>query len=199
MWQQTLIVTGLIINGLGTLVYITNTIKGKIKPNKVTFFVWSIAPFVAFLAQINKGVGIQSLMTLSISIFPFGIFLASFLNKKAYWKLNKRDVLCGLLSLLGLMLWYFTKEANIALIFSILSEGLATLPTIIKSYHHPQTEIAWPWMASVVGGILTLITITNWNFQTFAFPLFYTLEMLMVYLLVQFKLGNLKSKNYVYE
>lgn len=189
-----LILVGIFINGIGTLNYVIQTIKGKIKPNKITFFVWSLAPFVVFLAQINKGVGIQSWMTLSVCIFPLSVLVASFVNKNAHWKLYKRDLLCGLLSILGLILWYFTKEANIALLFSIVSEGLGTLPIIIKAYTHPQTEIAWPWLASVIGGVLTIITITTWNFETFAFPLFYTIEMLMIYLLVEFKLGKVLSK-----
>jgi len=190
MLPQALVLLGILINGIGTASYFIDTVKGKIKPNKVTFFVWSFAPFIAFLAQVNKGVGIQSWMTLSVGIFPLSIFIASFVNRKAYWKLNTRDISCGILSLIGLFLWYITKEANIALVFSIISEGLATLPTIIKSYHNPETENAWPWLASVISGTLTLLTITSWSFATFAFPLFYTFEMFLIFLFVQSKLGK---------
>src|SRR5579859_3519157 len=137
MLSQVLIFLGIAINGIGTISYIIGTLKGKIKPNKVTFFVWSVAPFIAFLAQLNKGVGIQSFMTLSVSIFPLSIFVASFANKHAHWKIHSRDILCGAISLIGLGLWYLTHEPNIAIVFSIISEGFATLPTIIKSYYHP--------------------------------------------------------------
>lgn len=190
MFAEFLILLGITINGIGTASYTIDTIKGRIKPNKITFFVWSLAPCIAFAAQIHKGVGIQSLMTLSVGIFPLSILLASFMNKKADWKLNTVDLLCGLLSLFGLLCWYVTKEPNTAIIFSLFSEGLATLPTVIKSYHHPETESAWPWLASVVGGVLTIVTISNWNFATYSFPLFYTFEMLLIFLLVRFRLGK---------
>lgn len=190
MLAQLLVILGICINGVGTLSYVVGTLKGQIKPNKVTFFVWSVAPFVAFLAQVSQGVGIQALMTLSVSIFPLSVFIASFFNKKAYWQLNRRDLLCGLLSLLGLLLWYVTKVGNIAIIFSLLSEALATLPTAIKAYHHPQTEQAWPWLTSTASGVLTLMTITTWDFAHVAFPLFYSLEMLLIFLLVQLELGR---------
>jgi hypothetical protein len=189
MLAQLLIMFGIIINGIGTLSYVVGTLRGKIRPNKVTFFVWSIAPFVAYLAQISQHVGVQALMTLSVSIFPMSVFLASFLNKQAYWQLNKRDVVCGLLSLAGLLLWYLTKVSNVAIAFSLLSEGLATLPTAVKAYHYPRTEQAWPWLASTISGVLTLVTITTWNFAHFAFPMLYAGEMLIIFLFVQFEPG----------
>lgn len=190
MLAQLLIISGIVVNGLGTLSYVIGTLKGQIKPNKVTFFVWSVAPFVAFLAQVNQGVGVQALMTLSVSIFPLNVFVASFFNKKAYWRLTRRDLICGLLSLAGLVFWYLTKVGNIAIVFSLLSEGLATLPTVIKAYRHPRTEQAWPWLASTTSGVLTLITITTWDFAHFAFPLFYSLEMLVIFLFVQLEPGR---------
>lgn len=187
MIAQLLILIGIAVNGIGTLSYVIGTLQGKIRPNRVTFFVWSIAPFVAFLAQVSKGVGVQSWMTLSVSIFPLSVFAAALINRRAYWKLNARDLACGALSLVGLALWYITKEGNIALLFSVLSEGLATLPTVLKAYSHPDTEQAWPWMASVISGVLTLVTITSWDLAHFVFPLFYTLEMFTIFALVQFR------------
>ncbi len=177
-----LILLGIFINGIGTAQYIILTLKGKIKPNKVTFFIWSIAPFVAFLAQTAKGVGVQTLMTLSVSIFPLSIFLISFVNKKSYWKITKIDLFCGLLSLLGLLLWFLMKEANLAILFSLFSEALATLPTMIKAYSYPETENPLPWLASVISGLLTLATLASYTFENSAFPILYTVEMFLIFL-----------------
>jgi len=89
---QTLVVIGIILNGISTLTYIIQTVRGKVQPNKVTYFLWSIAPLIAFAAQKSQGVEIQSLMTLSVGLFPLSVFIASFLNKKAYWKIKKIDL-----------------------------------------------------------------------------------------------------------
>ncbi|HEX8965656.1 MAG TPA: hypothetical protein VF820_04470 [Patescibacteria group bacterium] len=177
-----IVLLGICINGIGTGYYLILTLKGKIKPNKITFFVWALAPFVTFLAQIVKGVGIQSIMTLSISIFPLSIFVASFVNKKAYWKITKIDFICGLLSIAGLFLWFLTKEANIAILFSLFSEATATFPTIVKAYIYPKTERPLPWLASVVSGLLTLVTISSFSFANSAFLILYTIEMFLIFL-----------------
>lgn len=190
MLDPSFVLIGILINAVGTVYYLKETIKGKIKPNRVTFFIWSIAPLIVFAAQISQGVGIQSLLALSVGLFPLSIFIATFLNKKAYWKLNLFDFSFGFLALIGLILWQITKVGNIAISFSILAEGLATLPTIVKSFNYPETESAWPWFASFTAGTLTLLTIKEWNFASYGFPLFYTAEMLIIFILVQLKIGK---------
>jgi hypothetical protein len=62
---------------LGALSYLIDTLKGKAKPNKVSWFVWALAPLVAFWATVQQGVGIQSLLTFVVGFNPFLIFLAS--------------------------------------------------------------------------------------------------------------------------
>ena len=190
MLNEGFIFVGIAINAIGTIYYLKDTIKGKIKPNKVTFLMWFIAALVAFFAQVTQGVGIQSLVTLSFGLFPFSIFIASFLNKKAYWKISVFDSLCGVLSLIGLMLWQLTGIGNIAILFSIFAEGWATLPTVIKSYTHPETELAWTYLASVVGSIFALLTIRNYSFTNSSFVIFYTFEMSLVFIFSQFRIGK---------
>jgi len=190
MLAQILVLTGIAINAVGTLNYVIGTLQGKIKPNRVTFFIWSIAPFVIYLSQTHQGVGVQALMTLSTSIFPLSVFVASFVNKKAYWELIPRDVVCGVLSLAGLFMWYVTKVGNLAIFFSLLSEVLATFPAIAKSYRYPETERAWPWLTAVTGGVLTLVTITDWDFAHAAYPVLYTIEMSLLYIFIKFKFGQ---------
>lgn len=192
------VIVGLIIGSIGTLWYLVDTIRGNVKPNRVSFLLWSIAPLIAFTAEIQKGVGIQSLMTFSVGFFPLMIFLASFVNKKSEWKLTRFDLTCGALSLLGLVLWLITKEGNVAIFFSIVADGLAALPTIVKAYRYPETEIGWMWLSAAINGLLTLLTIVDWTFAHYGFPLNIILVDLIIYVLVQFKLGKrLKSVSFL--
>lgn len=193
MLNQSFVFVGIIISAIGLASYFIDTIKGKIQPNKVSFALWSIAPLVAFFAEIKEGVGVQSLMTLSIGLFPIFIFFATFVNKKAYWKISKFDLSCGLLSIIGLILWYITKVGSWAIFFSILADGLAYVPTITKAYRFPETESAWPWLATAISGLFTLLTITVWNFANFGFPAYYLIINLIVFAVVQFKIGKNKK------
>src|SRR5207244_4891005 len=109
MINQNFVIVGAIIAAVGGLSYLLDTLKGKVKPNRVSFLLWSIAPLIAFAAQIKQGVGLESLMTFSTGFLPLTIFIASFANKKAEWKVTKFDLICGALSIFGLILWLITK------------------------------------------------------------------------------------------
>jgi hypothetical protein len=190
MLHQNFIIVGTLIGAAGAVAYLWDTIKGKVKPNKVSFLVWSIAPIIAFAAQIQQGVGLESLMTFSSGFLPLLTFLASFFNKNAEWKLTKFDIICGILSVAGLILWLVTKVGNIAIFFSILADGLAALPTVIKAYKYPETELAWPWLATCVGVILTLLTLNEWTFANSGFIIYIFAVDLLIYCFVQFKVGK---------
>ena len=129
-------------------------------------------------------------MTFIVGFIPLMIFLASFVNKKAEWKLTKFDFLCGAFSLLGLILWFVTKEGNIAILLSIAADGLAAVPTIVKAYRYPETEIAWPWLADSINGLLTLLTVTDWTLAYYGFPLYVFFANLIIYVFSQFNIGK---------
>ena len=139
MLNQKFIIIRTLIGAVGSLAYLVDTVKGKVKPKRVAFLLWLIAPFIAFAAQIKQGVGLESLMTFSTGFLPLTVFTASFVNKKAEWKITKFDLVCGVLSILGLILWLITKVGNIAITFSIMADALAAIPTLVKAYKHPDS------------------------------------------------------------
>jgi hypothetical protein len=194
MLHSNFIIIGTLIGAVGSVAYLTDTVRGKVKPNRVSFLLWSIAPLIAFFAQIKQGVGLEALMTFSTGFLPFTVFIASFVIKQAEWKLTRFDLICGILSLAGLALWMITKVANIAIFFSIVADGFAAVPTIVKAYKYPDTEIAWPWIATVLGVILTLLTLSTFTFANSGFILYILIVNTLIYTLVQFRLGEKLSK-----
>jgi len=190
MLHSNFVIIGTLIGAVGSLAYLIDTVKGKVKPNRVSFLLWSIAPFIAFAAQIKQGVGIESLMTFSTGFLPLTTFIASFVNKKAEWKLTRFDLICGFLSIVGLILWLITQVGNVAIFFSIIADGLAAVPTLVKAYKYPDTEIAWPWLATAFGVVLTLFTISQWTFANSGFIIYIFIVNTLIFSLVQFRIGE---------
>jgi hypothetical protein len=190
MLHSNFIIVGTLIGAAGSVAYLIDTVKGKVRPNRVSFLLWSIIPLIAFFAQIQQGVGLESLMTLSAGFLPFTVFIASFTNKQAEWKMTRFDIICGILSLLGLALWMITSKGNVAIIFSIVADALAAVPTIVKAYKYPDTEIAWPWIATVIGVVLTLLTLTTLTFANSGFIIYIMAVNMLIYSLVQFRPGE---------
>lgn len=192
MLNENFVIFGILLSIIGNFSYFLDTIKGKIQPNRTSFFLWSLPPLITFFVEIKQGVGIQSLLPLTIGLLPIFIFVATFVNKNAYWRISKFDVLCGLLSLLALLVYFLTHGGIWALFFSILADGLAYLPTLAKAYKYPETELGWPWLTDSLSGIITLFTVKNFTFSTSAFPIYYFIINLLVFIFVQFKLSKTK-------
>lgn len=171
MWQY-LVLVGAAIQLIGIYSYIKNTVKGETKPNKITWLLWSAAPLIGSAAALAKGVDWAVLPVFMSGFGPLLVFIASFINKNSYWKLEKFDYWCGFLSLLALIFWWLTKIPEVAIIFAIASDGLAGMPTLVKSWKYPETENSGPYTAGIFSVLTSFAAIKIWNFSALAFPIY---------------------------
>jgi hypothetical protein len=178
-----------ILSLIGSGNYSYAVLRGRAKPNRVTWVLWALAPLIAFAAEIHAGVGLQSLLTFMSGFGPLLVVVASFFSHKAVWKLTKFDYVCGGLSILGLALWLITRHGDIAIIFAIMADGLAGLPTIAKSFTNPDSESPLVFMLGAVCGALTLLTVKDWTIANAAFATYIMLVCIVLVLLVRFRLG----------
>jgi len=194
MLDENIVLVGVILSLYGGLNYLISTLKGKTKPNRVTWFFWALAPLIAFAAEIQKGVGLQVWMTFSVGFNPLLILIASFFNKKSYWKLHKYDYFYGGLALLGIIIWQITGEGNLAILFAILTDGFAAIPTVIKSYLKPETESSTIYLLGMINAVITMLTIKAWDFAHWGFPVYIIGINIILYSLIKFKLGSVMQK-----
>ena len=155
---------------LAASVYIRSMFKGQTKPNRITWLMWTIAPLVATAASVSNGVGWAVIPVFMSGFSPLLVFTASFFSKKAYWKLSTFDYLCGILSGLAVVLWLITSNPNLAIIFAIVSDALAAVPTLTKAWHNPETESAWPFIIGTFSPLTSFLAATTWAFSEVAFP-----------------------------
>ena len=167
---QYLVFIGAAVQLLGIFSYIKETLRGNTKPNKVTWLMWSVAPLIATFAALADGVGWSVLPVFMAGFGPLLVFIASFVNKNSYWKLETFDYLCGFCSVLALVLWGITKEPVIAIVFAIASDGFAAIPTLVKSWKYPETETAAAYTTGLFSALTSFTAIKIWNFSSYAFP-----------------------------
>lgn len=169
---QYLVFLGAAVNMYGAFAYIRDTVRGKTKPNRVTWLMWAVAPLIATVAALSNGVGWAVLPVFMAGFVPLLVFIASFINPNSYWKLGALDYVCGLFSALALVLWGITKEPNIAIVFAIASDGLAAFPTLVKSWKHPETESAIVYTTGLFNALTSFAAIKLWGFSELAFPIY---------------------------
>jgi hypothetical protein len=160
-----------VVNVLGDGSYLVGAVRRRVQPNPVTWGLWSATAWIAFLGQRAEGVGLPALLTLSVALVPSLIFFAS-LRAGAGWRLGRLDIACGLLSVLGLVLWRVTTSGAAAIAFSIAADALAAIPTVVKAYRAPESEAAAPYVACVVSAGLTLATLSELAFSSASYAIY---------------------------
>lgn len=161
-----------IVASLGGLYYAYETITGKTQPNRVTWLLWGFFPMITFVAQRVQGVQGLSWVTFAAGFTPFLILLASFLNKKAYWRTRKEDYYIMGAAVVGLILWMVTDDPNLAIVFAIVADFLAGLPTLIKAYKHPETESWFAYAICMLGLGVGVLAIQSYVFENYAFIIY---------------------------
>ena len=172
---QYIVLIGAVVQLVGIFVYIRATVRGETKPNRVTWLMWSVAPLIGSVAAFSDGVRWAALPVFMSGFAPLLVFIASFVNPKSYWKLEKFDYICGAFSILALVLWGITKEPLIAIIFSIASDGFAAVPTIIKSWKHPDSESVEAYTTGLFNSLTSFFALRTFGISELAFPIYLVL------------------------
>lgn len=165
-------ILGALITVAGSASYARDTLRGRTQPNRVTWILWTVAPLIAFAAEVVQGVGLEALMTLAVGVGPLLVVIASYLDPRAYYRLTRFDGICAGLSLAALVAWGLTGTGNVAILFSILADLFGLIPTLRKAYRDPASESASAFVASGCGAAITLLTVSVWTFANAAFALY---------------------------
>ena len=177
-----LILLGVVVNIIGTVPYFVGMLSGKVRPNKVSWLLWGMGPIIAGSAAIAGGVGWPALPVLASGIIPVSIFFMSFFIKQSYWKLEKFDYLCGFFSIIALTLWGITNNPLVAIVFAIIGDIFASVPTVKKAWRYPETENSLTYIAGAFSALTSLAAISVWSFSSYAFPIYLFLMGCVIFL-----------------
>lgn len=168
-----LVVLSAIISLAGAAAYIRDTLTGKSKPNRVSWSMWALAPLIGTAAAISAHADIWATVRIFLAGFiPLLVFIASFANKKSYWKLTLFDVICGLCSILALVFWGLINSPQLAILLAAIGDGFAALPTIRKAWKNPETETGAIYVASLLSVLIILPSIPRWDIENSAFQIY---------------------------
>ncbi|MBU0998729.1 hypothetical protein KKG24_00250 [Patescibacteria group bacterium] len=180
MLPENIIYIVIFLSLFGHLSYIKSIIKGEAKPNLVSWFIWALAPLIGVFFQLKAGAGLVSLPIFMDGFLSLLIIITAILTKNGFWKFNAFDLYCGALALMALILYIFTHNLGISILFAILSDGLATMPTLVKSWKFPETEAVTVYLVAALSNAFGLLIIKNWTFSIYSFGLYFVLINLVI-------------------
>jgi len=173
MLPEQIVYLSILISIPGLFFIIKDILKGKTRPNLVTWFFWTLAPLVGTFLQHKAGAGLSMLPVFLAGFFPLIVFIVALTKRDYYWKITIFDISCGVFAFISLILWILTHNPAISLLFAILSDGFAAIPTLVKAWKFPETETAAGYVPGVLNNILGLLVIKNWNFSIYSFGIYF--------------------------
>lgn len=168
----------------GTIGYIRDILKGRVKPNLITWFLWSLAPLIALAAQLKAGVGPEATLTAAVGICPLAVCI--FGLKRGIFKPQIFDWWCGGLSLIALGAWQISGSGTLGVLLSIAADTLAAAPTIKKTFLFPKTESPLTFAFFAVSAMITLMTVTQWTLINVAFSVYILVLYVLLFVLAKF-------------
>jgi hypothetical protein len=172
MLPENIIFFAISLNIIGYVFYIKSIIKGNAKPNLVSWFMWMLAPFIGVFFQLKAGAGLSVLPVFMAGFGPLVIITAALLVRNTLWKVNSFDLLCGAMSLVALVLYITTHNLSISIIFAILSDALAFVPTFKKTWQHPESESVAGYSWCILSNTVGLLIIKDWTFVIYSFSMY---------------------------
>ena len=154
----------------GVFDYVRATLAGTTLPNRVSWGLWGVEGVLAFFVEVQQHVGPAAIMTLMFGLVPLIIVAASFRHHHGVWKIGRFDIVCGVISLAGIVFWGLVNQSTVALISFITADQVAALPTVRKAWLAPETESPKVFVLGVVNCAITLMTLRHFTTGGAVFP-----------------------------
>ena len=168
-----LVILSVIISLSGAYAYIRDMLRGKSKPNLITWGLWFIAPLIATGAALSAHADYWvTVRTFTSGFGPLLIFGTAFFIPKSYWKLHPLDFICGALSVIALTVWLLANSPIIAILLVTISDLLATIPTLIKAWKYPETETSYTYVVGIFTATIIIPAIPTWTIENAAFQVY---------------------------
>jgi len=159
---------------VATIPYLRDVLRGKARPNTVSWTIWTAVVLITAIAQISAGASwsffllvgstIANVAVLSLCIFGYG-----------YKKFEVTDRICLSLACAALFFWWITSNPVVAILFAVAADGIAYVPTYVKIYREPKSDSYFYWATLVVADVMALVSVTTFNMANILFPISYGL------------------------
>lgn len=153
---------------VGFALYVRSMFRDGTKPHPFTWFLFAVVDGTVFVAQVQHGGG-PGAWVLGLSTLA-GIVLFLFALKRGEKRIVKIDWACLALALIGIVAWNVTDNALYAVVLASITDAIAKVPTIRKSYVRPHEESLTIWLTGIVNFSLSIVALSSLTWTTALFP-----------------------------
>lgn len=171
-----------IISLIAFLPYILAILRGQTKPNRATWWIWTIVGFMLGVSYHSSGANHTIWVPVSYIIGPLIIAILSIKYGEGGWTRFDRNCLLG--AGVSVVLWWIFSSPFIALLINLFIDFMGALPTIRKAYNKPESEDRTAWALFFTGNTANLFAVEKWTFAISIYPIYMFLASGMIMALV---------------
>ncbi len=154
---------------IGDIPYLRDTIKGKIKPHRVTWGVACLLNSISFGNQYASGATDSLWIFGAASVITGLVFLASLRNGVGGH--TKLDILAIAAAVVGVGLWALFDSPVLSVLCVLAVVEASLIPTFIKAKNHPESETRIAWLCGLISSILAAISVGQLDWVLLVLPI----------------------------
>lgn len=150
--------------------YVIDTLKGKTKPERVTWLIFSILGLIAFISQLSLGASwslVFSGLDTAASMLVFGLSI-----KYGVGGHTKLDIGALVIASIGVVLAIAAKQPIISLLGVIVADLSGMLLSIKKVYLDPSSETTISWLLVGTASLFGLLAAGELSVGILLYPFY---------------------------
>jgi hypothetical protein len=150
--------------------YLYDILKGKTKPQRTTWFIWTVLGVTAFVSQLQLGAHWSLVFVGLNGAGNLLVFLLSLRFGVGGWKLG--DVLAAIIAGIGIVTSLVAKDPLIALLGVIGADFTGTILTLQKTFILPSTETSITWFFLGTSSFFAILSVGSWDVKLLLYPVY---------------------------
>jgi hypothetical protein len=150
--------------------YIRDTLKGKTKPERATWFVFSVLGIIAFISQAKLGATWSLVFAGLDTLASLIVFVLSVRYGVGGWTFLDRVALA--IAAVGVLTALLVREPVIALLGDILADISGTALTVYKTFRAPDTETTISWLITGTAALTGVLAVGSFNVALLLYPVY---------------------------
>lgn len=139
--------------------YIIGILRGKTKPARASYAIWSVMQVISMVSYIASGATDTKWVPIVLAFSAIAIFALSF--KYGMGGLSKLDITCLGIAAVAIILWITTNDPALAVYASLIASTIAFIPVIKKSYVQPGTENTLSWTLYTASALFNVFALST--------------------------------------
>ena len=159
-----------VLAAASSIPYIVGILRGRTKPDIVTWMTWSILTGIASAAAFAAHEPRTAFLTIGATCSTATIVILGF--KYGTAKFTPLDIFCQLGAVAGLICWLVFNSPLIGIVVPVCVDFIGALPTLRHSWDNPGEEVWQTFLLGMLAPVFTIASITQYNVASLLYPLY---------------------------